>query len=113
MSSNPGARPRLRGRSARIIACRVGIAHHVPDGGQCPPYMETNLQQAERTTLSRTAMVTIVIFALAGLVRVYDLGVRGLWEDEFYSLAGSAGRYPDQTPIRLNQVMRALPAWTD
>ena len=75
--------------------------------------METNLQQAERTTLSRPAILAIVIFALAGLVRVYDLGVRGLWEDEFYSLAGSAGRYPDQTPIRLNQVMRALPAWTD
>lgn len=69
--------------------------------------------QREPKTLSRVSLGILLIFVVAAFVRIYDLGERGLWVDEFFSLAGSAGRYPDLAPLKLNEVMRGLPSYTD
>jgi hypothetical protein len=60
----------------------------------------------------RAAYALLLIIAAAATFRFYDLTAHGLWQDEFYSLASSAGRYPDLSPLRFNEVMTGLPSPT-
>jgi hypothetical protein len=56
--------------------------------------------------------VLLLILATAATLRFFDIDAHGLWQDEFYSLASSAGRYPDLAPLSFNEVMVDVPAPT-
>jgi uncharacterized membrane protein len=53
----------------------------------------------------------LILLAAAGL-RLYHLESQSLWLDELYSLASSAARYPDISPLREDQIIQPSPRFT-